>query len=128
MIGHAKKLELYDELIVAELTQYLSEHQAEFDLIVSADTLCYFGELEEVLSAAYSALGDKGYLIFTLEQSLDSAEKGYKINPHGRYSHDELYVRNTLESLGFTIIRLDHDTMRKELGAEVSGFVVVAQA
>jgi predicted TPR repeat methyltransferase len=127
MIGHAKKLALYDELIVAELTQYLLAQQAEFELIVSADTLCYFGKLEEVLSAAHSALVDNGYLIFTLEQSLDSAGKGYKINPHGRYSHDESYVRNTLERLGFTIIKLEHESIRKELGTEVSGFIVVAK-
>lgn len=33
----------YDELIECEMTGYLSKQSRTFDVIVCADTLCYFG-------------------------------------------------------------------------------------
>ena len=41
---------------MAELTAYLNDHQRHFDVIISADTLCYFGELDSALAAAHGAL------------------------------------------------------------------------
>ena len=40
-----------------------------FDVIVSADTLVYFGALEDVAAAAADALRPGGRLIFTVEES-----------------------------------------------------------
>lgn len=128
MIAKAKKLNLYDDLIVTELTEYLSRRNNEYNLIVSADTLCYFGALEDVINAAYRSLSDNGYLIFTLENALENAIEGYKINPHGRYSHNEPYVRSVLENAGFSIVEISHETLRKESGKLVAGLVVVAQS
>ena len=62
MLAHAKDKEIYDELIRAELTAYLQDHHDEFDLIVTADTLVYFGALEHVALAAAGALRHGGSL------------------------------------------------------------------
>ena len=43
-------------LVKVELTAYLRDSREAFDLIVSADTLVYFGELEDVVAAAAGAL------------------------------------------------------------------------
>ena len=48
---------LYAELIRAELGEYLAAQSDRFDLIVSADTLVYFGALEPVLAAAAKGRG-----------------------------------------------------------------------
>ncbi len=127
MIKKAKKLSLYDELIVTELTEFLLKQSNHFDLIVSADTLCYFGALEEVTSAARLALRDNGYLIFTVEYSSERLDQGYKINTHGRYSHNESYVTETLNASGFKIKSISYETLRQELNAPVEGLLVVAQ-
>jgi len=42
------------------LTEYLRGHTAAFDVIISADTLVYFGRLEEVVAAAANALRPGG--------------------------------------------------------------------
>ena len=47
---------IYDELAEAELTAFMRARPAAFDLIVSADTLVYFGALDEVLQAAAGSL------------------------------------------------------------------------
>src|SRR4029077_5314522 len=52
MLPQARAREGYDDLIKGELTDYLRASAGMFDAIVSADTLVYFGPLEEVLQAA----------------------------------------------------------------------------
>ena len=75
-----------------------------FDLIISADTLVYFGALEAVFDAAYRALRPDGLLIFTVEEAGDDQpETGYRINPHGRYSHSRAYVESALTAAGFAV-------------------------
>ena len=67
MLAEARKRGVYDDIILSEITEYMTSHLRAFDLIVSADTLCYFGKLDEVLQAAYGCLRDSGIMIFTVE-------------------------------------------------------------
>ncbi len=60
-----REKQVYDELVKGELTGYLRQHPGAFDVIVSADTLVYFGALDEVFAAAAAALRPGGLLIFT---------------------------------------------------------------
>ncbi|MBK6740560.1 MAG: tetratricopeptide repeat protein [Haliea sp.] len=56
MLDRAREREVYDRLDEAELTLYLRANHSSFNLVVSADTLVYFGPLEEVFSAVSGAL------------------------------------------------------------------------
>ena len=128
MIDKARGRGEYDQLEVAELTGYLSAHSHQFDLIVSADTLCYFGKLEQVVSAAFGALRDGGTMIFTLEHLSDpAANQAYRLNAHGRYSHCPDYAQTVLIDTGFTVLSVSSETLRQEGGAGVSGQLLVAQ-
>jgi predicted TPR repeat methyltransferase len=60
---------VYDELVAGELTAYLRAHLRTFDVILSADTLVYFGDLGPVLAAADAALRVPGRLVFTVERA-----------------------------------------------------------
>jgi predicted TPR repeat methyltransferase len=126
MLVEARKRELYDEAIACEITEYMRAHASTFDLIVAADTLCYFGELSEVLSAAFGCLRENGVLIFTVEHNTTIQDRGYVLQSHGRYCHSEQYVTNTLRDLGFTIPAVTHAVMRQERGVAVNGLVVTA--
>jgi predicted TPR repeat methyltransferase len=127
MIEKARGRGIYDTLIVQELTSFMRSRPAEFDGVVSADTLVYFGALEEVLSAAHACLRSPGVLAFTVERlEADSSGDGYRLEPHGRYSHSEGYVRETLSAAGFTVAGLTADSLRRERGEEVRGYVVLA--
>ena len=63
MLAGAQKRGVYDELVKGELTEYLQAHESSFDVIVSADTLCYFGALEEAIGAAAAALRPRGSFV-----------------------------------------------------------------
>lgn len=127
MLAKADLRQCYDRLIKAELTAYLKSMRAAYDLIVSADTLCYFGALEDVLRAAYNALDAEGRLIFTVEAATDpEVATGYRINPHGRYSHTRQYVELVLAAAGFREVAVERVILRNESGKPVAGLIVIA--
>lgn len=127
MLDKARARGLYDDLCQAEIASYLQGQPERFDLIVSADTLVYFGLLDAVMTAGGRALRPGGLLCFTLE-ALDDAETGdYRLRYHGRYAHASTYVRARLEQAGLTVLRCDRETLRKEGGEPVPGWVVLAR-
>jgi len=120
----------YDELVVAEIGSFLRSAVGTFDIIASSDTLVYFGDLREVIAAARAALRQAGAVVFTLEHfaDADQAPAGYRIHPHGRYSHTEPYVRGMLAQAGFERVEIEKAHLRREGGRYVDGLVVAARA
>ncbi len=127
MLGRARERQMYDELIEAELTSFLNQSDSAFDVIVSADVLCYFGDLSLAFCAGAKALRPGGHLIFTVEALDADKEMGYRLNSHGRYSHRQNYLENTLAEAGLKLIRLESAILRSEFGVPVGGFLVTAQ-
>jgi predicted TPR repeat methyltransferase len=130
MLAQAAKRALYDESVVAELGSFLRASPGGFDVVASSDTLVYFGDLGEVLAAARRSLRSSGMLVFTLEHEANEAETptGYRIHPHGRYSHTEPYVRRALAEAGFDLVEVKKANLRREGAAYVNGLVVAARA
>jgi predicted TPR repeat methyltransferase len=127
MLGKAAVRKLYDDLVLGELTAFVGAVAAAWDVIISADTLVYFGDLAPVMAAARSALRPGGYLVFTLEHaSDDQAPSGFRINPHGRYSHTEGYVRAVLAAGRLEARQVTPVHLRVELSQPVEGLLVVA--
>lgn len=131
MLARAKSTGCYDALNEAELTEFIGRRQDAYDVIVSADTLCYFGDLREVMAAAAAALRPGGFFIFTVERGEegdDTLPDGFRINPLGRYSHQESYVNRIVVEAGMQIKSEVHAVLRQEMGAPVPGLVVTAGA
>ena len=125
MLQEAEKRQLYDELEPAELTEYLDKSPAVFDAVISADTLCYFGELAGFLAAAHRSLRGYGAVIFTLEAML-GLTGDFRLQVHGRYSHSREYILRVVRENGFSVAGLTCKTLRKEVDKNVAGFVVTA--
>jgi predicted TPR repeat methyltransferase len=127
MIRRAETRGNYDELTVTEITQYLAEHPAQFDLMVSADTLVYFGELSEICQKAWHSLRSGGWLVFTVEELTRDAPAGFVLQEHGRYAHRGEYVAGSLIHAGFEVRILEQVSTRHESGKPVPGLLVVAE-
>lgn len=125
MLAKARLRGVYDDLVEAELAQFLRAHPAQFDVVASADTLCYFGDLQPVIHAAAIALRPGGWLAFTVERSDEDVD--YRINPHGRYSHARDYVSRMLEAASFAEIDVSGGVLRREAGQPVNGWVARAR-
>lgn len=129
MLEKAARRSLYDETVQAELTAFLRSHPAGFDIVASADTLIYFGDLTHVLAAAAAALRPGGTLFFTLERAFDESRTrdGVRLNPHGRYSHTPAHVRDKLAAAGLAALEISDAIIRRENVDEVAGLVVAAR-
>ncbi|HET7930249.1 MAG TPA: tetratricopeptide repeat protein [Rhodanobacteraceae bacterium] len=125
MLEQARRRGGYDELIEAELTAYLQGHPRAFDVVLSADTLVYFGDLAPVLAAAQASLRPGGRLAVSLEAL---AGDGFALSFSGRFQHSRHYVEQVLRETGFTDVRIVADSLRKEAGQPVASWVVLATA
>ena len=127
MIERAEKRGGYDELVVSELCEFMQSRQRRFDAVVSADTLEYFGALDQVSRAANHTLREGGLFLFTVEALPADATEPYKLLVHGRYAHSDQYVRGSLEAAGFEVLELRSEVLRMERLQEVAGYLVVAR-
>ena len=127
MLDRARARNVYDELVKRELTAYLRESRSTFDVIVSADTLVYFGALGEVVAASANALRAGGRLVFTVEElSGASSDAGYAIRSHGRYGHTREYLERVLSGANLRPEIVPAE-LRLEAGEPVKGLVVLAE-
>ena len=140
MLDKARERGGYDALVAAELEGWLGTQAAAFDLVVSADTLCYFGRLDGVLGAARRSLRPGSWLVFTVESEdhglgggatgdADAASDapGHRLLPHGRYAHRRDHVLRTLDAAGFVSTDAQAVVLRNEAGRGVAGWLVTAR-
>lgn len=125
MLRRARQRACYDVLHKAELGYYLATQPDSFDLIVSADTLCYFGDLHEVLGTAAQALRPAGRLVFTVEALADGS--ALKLQPTGRYAHSHDHLLECLRAAGFDELHIEAAVSRSEGGRDVAGWLVSAR-
>jgi predicted TPR repeat methyltransferase len=126
MLAKARERKLYDELVVAELCAFMASRPAAFDLVLLADTLVYFGALEEAFSSAHSTLTPGGIFAFAVESRAECGPD-YQLELHGRYSHRPDYLTRLLATSGYTICTTDTVVIRRELNTDVPGVAVVAR-
>lgn len=126
MVAKARARGGYDELAVGELTAHLAARRHAYDVVVSADTLIYFGDLSPVMRSARTALREGGWLAFTLE-ALEGPDDRFELASSGRYRHTRGCVERVLAAAGFDEVRLARAALRKELGKPVPGWVVLAR-
>jgi predicted TPR repeat methyltransferase len=128
MLAAAAARKAYDELGAAELTAFLEARPRSYDLVVSVDTFCYFGDLAPVAAGLATALRSGGHAAFTLELAGAEAPSGFVLNPHGRYAHNEAYVRKALADAGLEARELREVELRREAGKRVKGLAVLASS
>jgi len=126
MLAQAREKQVYDELLQVEITEYLRGCRDAFDIIVSADTLVYFGALDEVMAAAAGALRAGGLFVFTLEHGTGESGPGFRLEMHGRYTHAREYVERLLLSSGLEPA-IECAELRLETGVPVAGLVIRAR-
>ena len=125
MLEHARRKNIYTDLVQAELTEFLGTQHQTFDVIVSADTLVYFGDLRPFCRVAAAALRRSGFLVFTVEHSASRDDVDFRLELHGRYSHSDEYVHRVLEEEGLSA-HIGRANLRTEAGEPVAGLVVRA--
>lgn len=124
MLRQASKRGCYDDLIQAELVEYLAGSEDRYDVCVGLDMLIYFGELDEILSGLSRVLQIGGLVVLSFENLEISAD--YYLMPNGRYRHNADYANRSLENAGFEVVERETMILRMELEMPVWGDLVWA--
>jgi len=124
MVEKARARGIYDRLEVAEITDWLSRGQEQYDLIVACDTLIYFGDLAPVMGAVRNRLKEGGLLAVSVERG----EHGpYRLTDSGRYAHHKDHLAEAAACMDFRQLRVEEGFLRTEYGKEVIGLFAVMQ-
>jgi predicted TPR repeat methyltransferase len=126
MLAKARERAVYDELHESELVAFMRARPDAIDVVICADTLVYFGALEDAAGAAAVALKRGGALAFNVEAEPEGSAERFRLHGHGRYSHGAQYVQDCLAGAGFKSPKIEPAVLRKEGGIDVNGYIVVA--
>lgn len=124
MLDKAQQTGLYSKLVCDSLLNMDKLFDQEFDLVVAADVLIYFGQLDAVFESVMNVLNPGGYFILSLEA--DEGES-WTINQTGRYAHSAQYVCDLAENVGFILKEAKTDIQRWEADKPVLGEVYLFQ-
>ncbi len=124
MLELAKARGLYDQLTCADLVEYLGNQNAEFDFVVLADVLIYFGDLTEVLQGVGRALKPGGRMFCSIERLGEGDD--YRLRDTGRFTHRLGYVQRVLQETGFETETSDIAILRLERRLPVMGYLIEA--
>lgn len=123
MLSLAEARADYTDLHKAELVSFLNAHPAAFDVVISADTLCYFGRLNEAIQASAVAVRAGGHVIFTVE-ALDDDATPHQLLPSGRYAHSLAHVSAVAHEAALQVLAIKRVALRAEGGRPVIGWLV----
>jgi predicted TPR repeat methyltransferase len=153
MLAHAKQLGAYYRLLEGDILTELDRFDSEFDLIIAADVLVYFGELTELFRKISNALKVGAFFAFSSEQTIDqpyfchpersegspdlagdpstslrmTLNKGYKLENSGRYSHAAQYLEHCAQATGLKLVLLKEESLRTQENLTVHGWIGICE-
>jgi len=113
----------YDRLVCGELTAFLNDSPAQFDAVIAADVLIYFGDIQPLAAAIARALRPGGWVAFSIECN---GQGDYQLLASGRFSQSSAYIRDTFSG-DFVERFCQAVTIRTEASRAVAGEMFVFQ-
>lgn len=116
MLAKAKAKNIYTSLIEASIVDALQQQTEKYDLVLSIDTLVYFGDLTEVFKYVKQVLTEKGLFAFSIEVG---DKQDYQLMPTGRYVHQTTYIEKLAQQFGLSVFATQAVDGRKQNGESV---------
>ena len=121
MIAKSRERNIYDSLMAGSIEDALEGQEQSFDLIVAGDVFVYVGDLSSIFLGCARALCPGGLMAFSTERADGDA---YRLCPTGRYAHSPVYVDNTANASGLSVV-CRHDIVAREDPEPIRGQIVV---
>ncbi|CAM9298445.1 unnamed protein product [Phaeothamnion confervicola] len=124
MVAKAAATGAYADVLTGDVHAALAaEAQGEVDLVLSADTFIYVGELERCFTLCAAALRDGGVFAFSVEDLPEKECGEYHLLRSGRYAHSRAYVYRLARQIGFEVTAATAVAIRNEQCSPVAGHV-----
>lgn len=131
MIMVAKQHGGYHKLIVTDIISFLEHKYNEYNLIISADVLVYFGDLNEVFKLVRQALKPEGFFCFSIEtltaqENVSNSEfTNFRLRSTGRYAHRPEYIEKISGDHGYAILSQTDAILRHQEDLPVWGQIIL---
>lgn len=124
MLAEARAKNIYDTLIEAEALRFLKQTNISYGLIVAADVLPYFGDLDPLFKAISEHLTRDGYFIFTTEIS---TLPPWQLQQSARFSHHPDYLQQLANKYDLQNRSQQQVVARQQEGRDLSVLVIALQ-
>lgn len=124
MIDKARKLDIYDNLIVGDIVEQLGLLEEKYDLFVALDVFIYIGEPTNFFNAVKKCCNKNSLFIFSIETQED---EGYSLLKSSRYAHSDSYILD-VASNGFRLVDSHNVRLRKEGNNWIDGKIYIFKA
>ncbi len=121
MLAQARSKACYDELVCADVEQYLRQCTQVFDLVTASGVVIFFGELAPLFGAVAGILAPGGHFLFTVYQS---AEQPIQVRGNYHFAHHADYLRNRAAQAGLAVLALQSIVHEYEGGVAQPGYLV----
>ena len=111
MLAIARGKGIYDELVEAELLDFLQQNKAHYDRVVAADVLPYLSDLSPLFQAIHPRINPEGVFWFTTEISVDTP---WMLQSSMRFCHHADYIKDLCQRHQFTLIHQETLVARKQ--------------
>lgn len=124
ILEQARKLGLFDELFVADVAYALVCAESEsIDVLFSADTLGYLGDLAAVFEESARVLRAGGRLVFSVEANRKLS--AFKLGPSRRCAYSQAYLLRLAERYQLETEHFQTVGLRTEEGEVVPEYAVI---
>jgi predicted TPR repeat methyltransferase len=122
MVEHARQRGVYDEVVHADIIEFLGGANEPADLVLAADVFIYVGALDAAFAAVRKVLTPRGVLAFSVELTGDA--ESFALRPSMRYAHSRAYIETLSQQDGFELIATAEQPIREDQGLPIAGLFV----
>ena len=123
MLDKARKRNVYDDLLLGDVTQALSIAPVAYDLIISTDVFIYIGDLQRIFESVHAALRPGGLFAFSTENA-ENVDK-YELRGSGRYAHAAEYITSLGREAVLDEVSVEIVELRYEYGKPMMGSIYI---
>ena len=123
MLDKARALDVYDDLVQADIIEHLRSTPQRHDLVLAADVFIYVGDLAPVFDALDRVIERHGVFCFSAERA-GSACRTFELLPSLRYAHSEAYMRGLAAQYGYDVVKLVEEPIRKHQREPIDGLFI----
>ncbi len=131
MLAVAKQKNIYDELIAAELTDYLENSSSSFDLVTAAGVFILIGSLIKPFQLVAQHLEPEGLFILTLYKGEDNkseskhTESGVSLRHNLHFSHNITHIKKSALAAGLSIEVIEEVVHETDNNQPQAGYIVL---
>jgi predicted TPR repeat methyltransferase len=125
MIEAARRRGIYNDLVLGDLETVLAVAGPRYDIILSADTMIYLGDLAPTFFGVANRLAPRGFFIVAVESK---SGDGWEQTEANRFRHSIAYLQEQSARVGLRFVDVMETVLRREANQDVGGFVAALQA